>query len=170
MPGYVIHLAVAKEYLNKNKENNEDEFIEGVIFPDSVKDKSLTHYGKGSSYSNLYEFLKDKDIDTSFNRGHFLHLLTDYLFYNRYIDTFSKDIYNDYDLLNGKLIEKYDIQLPDKVKDNVFFIDEGELKILSMEIIDKLIYDISIMNIDEIAKDIFKEPEKWTKIRELKRI
>ena len=170
MPGYVIHLAVAKEYLNKNKENNEDEFIEGVIFPDSVKDKSLTHYGKGSSYSNLYEFLKDKDIDTSFNRGHFLHLLTDYLFYNRYIDTFSKDIYNDYDLLNGKLIEKYDIQLPDKVKDNVFFIDEGELKILSMEIIDKLIYDISIMIIDEIAKDIFKEPEKWTKIRELKRI
>ena len=99
-----------------------------------------------------------------------MHLLTDYLFYNRYIDTFSKDIYNDYDLLNGKLIEKYDIQLPDKVKDNVFFIDEGELKILSMEIIDKLIYDISIMNIDEIAKDIFKEPEKWTKIRELKRI
>ena len=170
MPGYVIHLAVAKEYLNKNKENNEEEFIEGVIFPDSVKDKTLTHYGKGSSYSNLYEFLKDKDIKTSFNRGHFLHLLTDYLFYNRYIDTFSKDMYNDYDLLNGKLIEKYNVQLPDKVKDNVFFKDEGELKILSMEIVDKLIHDISIMNIDEVARDVFKEPEKWTEIRELKRI
>ena len=74
MPGYVIHLAVAKEYLNKNKENNENEFLEGIIFPDSVKDKSLTHYGKGSSYSNLYEFLKDKDIDTSFNRVYFLKM------------------------------------------------------------------------------------------------
>ena len=34
MPGYVIHLAVAEEYLkkhgNKEKYNN---FIEGVIFP-----------------------------------------------------------------------------------------------------------------------------------------
>lgn len=170
MPGYVIHLAVAKEYLNKNKEINENEFIEGVIYPDSVKDKSLTHYGKGSSYTNLFKFLTHKDINTIFNRGYFLHLLTDYLFYNRYIDTFSKDIYNDYDLLNRKLIEKYDLKIPDKIKDSVFFKKEGELKILSMEIIDNLVRDISIMNINELAKEILKDPEKWTKIRELKRI
>jgi len=62
MPGYVIHLAVAKEYLkkSKNRNENEEEFINGVIFPDSVKDKAITHYGEKSSKSNLYEFLKDK--------------------------------------------------------------------------------------------------------------
>ena len=109
MPGYVIHLAVAEEYLkkhgNKEKYNN---FIEGVIFPDSVKDKSLTHYGPGSSYSNLKLFLEDKkDMKDDFTRGYFEHLLTDYLFYNKYIDTFSKAMYDDYDLLNSYLIEKY---------------------------------------------------------------
>ena len=50
MPGYVIHLAVAEEYLRKQKKvkENYNDFIEGVIYPDSVTDKSLTHYGQKS--------------------------------------------------------------------------------------------------------------------------
>ena len=88
MPGYVIHLAIAEEYLRKHSEKKEDykEFINGVIEPDGVKDKSLTHYGPKSSKSNLAEYLKVNNIDNSFSRGYFLHLLTDYLFYNRYIE------------------------------------------------------------------------------------
>ena len=60
MPGYAIHLAIAEEYLVKHKNRIEDydSFIEGVKFPDSVEDKSLTHYGKGSSNSNLAKFLE----------------------------------------------------------------------------------------------------------------
>jgi len=83
MPGYVIHLAVAERYLknHKNKKENYDEFIQGVIFPDSVEDKEKTHYGKGSSNSDLYKFLQENKIDNSFKRGYFLHLITDYLFY-----------------------------------------------------------------------------------------
>ena len=61
MPGYVIHLAVAEKYLEKHKSKNENynEFIEGVIYPDSTKIKSETHYGEKSSASNVYEFLKE---------------------------------------------------------------------------------------------------------------
>ena len=170
MPGYVIHLAVAEEYLKKNKKNEKyNEFIDGIIFPDSDKDKSLTHYGEKSSKSNLYKFLENNKIDNSFNRGYFLHLLTDYLFYNRYIDTFSKDIYNDYDILNNYLIEKYDVKLPEKIKEFVFF-KEGKLHILSLEIIEKLIEDISNLDLDEIAKEVINDPESWTKMREMKRI
>jgi len=171
MPGYVIHLAVAEQYLRKNKKNveNYDEFIEGVIFPDSVKDKSLTHYGNGSSNSNLFKFLEENKLENSFKRGYFLHLLTDYLFYNKYIEVFSKDIYNDYDILNLKLINKYKVALPEKIKQYVFF-KEGELKILSYELVEKLIEEISDMNIDEIEKDVKNDCEKWTKIRELKHI
>lgn len=45
MPGYVMHLAVAQEYLKKhNNKENIDEFIKGTIYPDSVEDKSLTHF------------------------------------------------------------------------------------------------------------------------------
>ena len=174
MPGYVIHLAVAEEYLRKHKNNNENynEFIEGVIFPDGVKDKSLTHYGKGSSKTNLYAFLEDNKIDTSFNRGYFLHLLTDYIFYNRYITIFTNDMYNDYDILNKELLEKYKVVLPEKVKSQVFFKDEpySNLKILSIDMVNKFINEVSSMSLDDVEKDIKAFPSKWTKIRPLKKL
>ena len=170
MPGYVIHLAVAEEYLKKHKQKREEynEFINGVIFPDSIKNKQETHYGEKSSLSNLYEFLKSNKLDTSFNRGYFLHLLTDYLFYNKYIDIMSNDMYNDYDILNKILIEKYKVKLPETVKSSVFFKD-GELVILSLELIERMIDDISDMDLDIIEKDVYKDPIKWTTMRKLKR-
>lgn len=170
MPGYVIHLSVAEEYLKKHadKKENYNDFIEGIIFPDSVKDKSLTHYGIKSSKSNLLRFLKDRDIDNSFNRGYFLHLLTDYLFYNRYVDTMTKDMYNDYDLLNAKLIEKYDVKIPEKVQNQVFYKTEGSLKILSEDLVIKFINEVSQYDIDKIKKDVLENPVKWTTMRELK--
>lgn len=172
MPGYVIHLAVAEEYLKKhtNKKENYNDFIEGVIFPDSVSDKSLTHYGNGSSNTNLYKFIKSNKIETSFNRGHFLHLLTDYLFYNKYISAFSKDIYNDYDILNKELVAKYNVTLPDKVKEYVYFKDDTGLKLLSRKLIDIVIEEVSDIDLDEVFEEIEIEPEKWTVIRPLKKL
>lgn len=170
MPGYVIHLAVAEEYLKKHKEKQEEynEFINGVIFPDSIKDKLTTHYGEKSSVSNLYEFLKANKTETSFKRGYFLHLLTDYLFYNKYIDKMSKDMYNDYDILNRQLIEKYDVKIPESVRESVLF-KEGALTILSLELVTKMIEDISNMDLEDIEKEVYKDPIKWTTMRKLKR-
>ena len=170
MPGYVIHLAVAEEYLKKHKEKQEEynEFINGVIFPDSIKDKLTTHYGEKSSVSNLYEFLKANKTETSFKRGYFLHLLTDYLFYNKYIDKMSKDMYNDYDILNRQLIEKYDVKIPESVRESVLF-KEGPLTILSLELVTKMIEDISNMDLEDIEKEVYKDPIKWTTMRKLKR-
>ena len=96
-------------------------------------------------------------------------MLTDYLFYNRYIDTISNDIYSDYDILNDKLIEKYNVKLPEKVKNTVSS-KEGQLKILSMELLDKLINEISNYDLDELSLDIKKDPLKWTRMRKLKRL
>lgn len=171
MAGYVIHLSVAEEYLKKHPNANEDynEFISGVIFPDSVKDKSETHYGMQSSQSNLNEFLKEHKLDSSFERGYFLHLLTDYLFYNKFLDCISTEIYNDYDILNDVLIQKYDITLPNEVKDKVFS-KNGDLKILSMELVVNLIKEISEYDLDIIADEVIKDPGKWTKMKSLKRL
>lgn len=167
MAGYVIHLAVAEEYLKKNdKKENYNEFIEGVIYPDSIKDKSKTHYGEKSCKPNLYKFLIDNNIDNSFNRGYFLHLLTDYLFYNNYIGDFTKEaLHNDYDILNRKLINKYKIILPEHIKKYVFF-SEGTAQILSLQVMEHMIEDISNMCIDDIALEIKSEPEKWTEFSE----
>lgn len=172
MPGYVIHLAVAEKYIEKHKNDieNYNEFIEGVIFPDSIKDKLQTHFGNGSSKSNLVKFLDKYSLDSSFNKGYFIHLLTDYLFYNKYIDTFSNDIYNDYDILNKELINKYHVTIPDKVKNQVFFKDTGSLKLLSMNLVDSLINEISNLDINMIAEEIKNNPKKWTNFRELKKI
>lgn len=172
MAGYVIHLAVAEEYLkNTFKKENYEEFIEGIIAPDDVKDKSLTHYGDKSSATHLDKFLEDKKLDTSFNRGYFLHLVTDYIFYNKFFDTFSKDIYNDYDILNCELIKEFNVILPDRIKDKVFF-KEGELKLLDLGKVKKCIKYASSMEIDDIVNEINnpKYYKKWLEIRELKYI
>ena len=100
---------------------------------------------------------------------YFLHLLTDYLFYNKYIDFFSKDIYNDYDILNRQLIDKYNVTLPEKIKKYVFFKENLELKILSLPLVEKIITDISSMQLDDIARQVQNDPEKWTTFRPLKR-
>lgn len=123
MPGYVIHLSVANRYIEKHPEEIKDhnKFIEGVISPDGVTDKSITHYGPKSSKVNLKLFLESNEINDDFNKGYFLHLVTDYLFYNRFLDYFSKDIYNDYDILNKTLEEKYNVKIPEEVKNKVFY-------------------------------------------------
>lgn len=50
MPGFVIHLAIAKEYLKRYPEDGEDEeeFYRGVIAPDLLK-KPESHYGPSTS-------------------------------------------------------------------------------------------------------------------------
>lgn len=163
MPGHVIHIAVAKEYLRKHKKaENEEQFIEGVISPDLTDDKSKTHYGPYSSKTNLKEFLKENNIDTSFKRGYFLHLVTDYLFYNKYLDICTKVIYHDYDVTNRELIQKYNVQIPEKIKDEVFF-NDGEPKLLSKELIIKFINEVSKLDLDKIEEEIKNNPnnEKW---------
>lgn len=169
MAGYVIHLAVAQEYLRKHSDikENYEEFIEGVIYPDSVSDKSLTHYGSKSSKVILKDFLKENKLDDSYKRGYFLHLVTDYLFYNRYLDIFTKDIYNDYDILNKFLIEKYNVKIPIKVENSIFY-NEGETKILTKELAEKVIDEISDLNLDVIEREINENPddEKWLKLNE----
>lgn len=90
-------------------------------------------------------------------------MITDYLFYNKYLEYFSKDIYNDYDILNKPLIEKYKVIIPDSIADKCFYKD-GETKILNLELAQKLIDEISDLDIDEIKEEINNNPSdpKWS--------
>lgn len=169
MAGYVIHLAIAEEYLKLHSEEQYKEFIQGVIFPDSVdKDKkNTTHYGKSPAYTNLGEFLKQNDINNSYKRGHFLHLLTDYLFYNHYLEKLDRaTIYRDYDILNNRLIDKYKVKLPNEIKDKVFYL-EGDTQILHYDLACKIIEEVSKYNLDKIAEDVRRNEKKWNKYKYL---
>lgn len=171
MAGYVIHLAVAESYIKKHEDDIKDynRFIEGVIFPDSVSDKSITHYGEKSSKTDLKAFLEDNKIDNDYNKGYFLHLVTDYIFYNKLLKYFSKDIYNDYDILNEKLQKKFNVTLPENIKDKVFY-KEGKTKVLKLENIIKFIEDVSDYKLYEIKERILDNDNYWLEIKELREI
>ncbi len=170
MPGYVIHLAVAEAYRAKHIEdiNNYKSFIEGVIFPDSVSDKSVTHYGMKSSKVNLKEFLEKNEIDNDYNKGYFLHLVTDYIFYNKFLEYFSKDIYNDYDILNKTLQDKFNVIVPESVKDKVFY-KEGKTVILEQEKVIKFIEEVSDYNLVGIKEEVLKNNKYWLEFKSLPR-
>ena len=165
MAGYVIHLAVAEEYIKRHKNQIEDynKFIEGIIYPDEVQDKSSTHYGKKSSKVILKDFLREHRIDTCFEKGYFLHLVTDYLFYNSFLEYFSKDIYEDYDISNKYLIEKYDVKIPNNIKSKIFY-KEGNTKVFTIEAICKFIEKTSEYDLENIREEILKSNEFWTTI------
>ncbi len=162
MPGYVIHIAVAKRYKEKHSNNIKDynKFIEGVIYPDGVDDKSITHYGEKSSTVNLKSFLEENKIDDDFNKGYFLHLITDYLFYNKFLEYFSKDIYNDYDILNKTLEEKFNVCVPDKVKDKVFY-KTGKTKLLNLEDVIDFIEKTSEHKLEYIEQKVKNNDINW---------
>ena len=76
-------------------------------------------------------------------------------------------MYHDYDLLNKDLINKYHVKLPEKVRNEVFFKNDGKLKILSTTLVDNFIKNVSDINIDIISKEVKEDPIKWTKIKPL---
>ena len=172
MAGYVIHLAIGEEYIKNypNEIKDYNNFIEGIIYPDSVKDKSLTHCGPKSSMVNLKKFFTDRDINNDFDKGYFLHLVTDYLFYNKFLKFFSKKyIYNDYDILNKDLEDIFQVKIPSKLKDNVFY-KLGETKILNLEETINFIKETAKYNLNDIKESVLNDDENWLKISPLTKI
>lgn len=165
MPSYVIHLCVAKKYIERFKVENENEFVQGVIYPDSVCEKWKTHYSKGdSAYTNLYEFLVYNKLNSSYNEGYFLHLLCDYLFYNKYFlgwkNIDSEILYNDYDILNSKLIQKYNLTQIPKGLEKYFGIDkEGETVEYHFDKVIKFIEEVSNYELHKLAKKILQKKD-----------
>lgn len=131
MPGIHIHLAIAKEYLKHHPEiKNKEAFYEGSIAPDFAEDKKESHYTKETSNEDLINYLNNKvhifpflqttNVKTDYNKGLFLHLITDKLFFTKFLDqnylksvTYSEyinDLYYSYECTNPVIINHY--QLP----------------------------------------------------------
>ena len=167
MPGYIIHIAIATQYLKKHKEKYDEDFILGSISPDLTDNKSLTHFGKSPAYTNLKGFLLENTLNTNLSRGHFLHLISDYLFYNSYLEKLSKpQIYDDYDCTNKNLIQKYKLIVPNIIKDKIFF-KEGQPQIINFPLLYKLIDEISNLNLEDVVSEVLNNKVKWKKYKNL---
>lgn len=148
MPSFNIHLAIGKRYIEKNKTIKDiKEFYQGIIAPDLVPDKKISHYGEKTNKNKLVEhlsrkvllnkFLLEENIDNDYNKGIFLHLITDYLFFNNFLnkdyldntsyEKFRKDLYYSYNIINDYLEDKYNIsyynyvskEVGEKIKNNI---------------------------------------------------
>ena len=195
MPCLAIHLAVAKKYLEKHNNENYDDFILGTIAPDInldnindyIKgvstDKVSHHFGIEYHDGNLIQYMKNKvnlnsffelnDINTSFLRAYFLHLLCDYFFLDKCA---KKDVNNmpfndavkigtnDYDLITPILIKKYDLIIPSQIEHILARKGEGEIKLLDLELVDNFINEMSNMDLYEIRK---KYTDYSSKTREI---
>ena len=129
MPSFNIHLAVAVKYCEKNKIEDKEKFFRGSIDPDLVKDKSISHYTgmRDKNYLRqfvwekvrLNEFLKANKVETDYEKSVFLHLATDFIFYQEFLsdeylagvdyDKMIQDLYYSYRVSNPYLNEKYNI-------------------------------------------------------------
>ena len=172
MAGYVIHLAVGEQFLKNfpNEIKSYEEFIKGIIYPDNVTDKSQTHYGPKSSKVNLNSFFEERDIIDDFNKGYFLHLVCDYLFYNKFLTVYSKKyIYDDYDILNRDIEIMFNVKIPDCIKDKVFYKD-GQTKILNLKDTAEFIKKVASYNLNDIKKEVLNNDKKWLETIILKKI
>ena len=187
MASFNIHLAVGKRYIEKTKIiKDEKEFYKGIIEPDLVNDKKISHYtgiqDKNDLFSylsqkvQLNEYLKNESINSDYQKGVFLHLITDYLFFNNFFDynylskisysEFCKDLYYSYDITNDYLEEKYKIDYTeflnqiknniekDKKEKNTF--NEIRINILPLDNLDNFIEYVSNINLEEYKNKIIK--------------
>lgn len=173
-----IHLAIAKKYLEKHSELDYEEFIAGTLYPDAVEDNDKSHYTDINRANdnlshvrgkvNLYAFLNDHEILDDFELGWFLHLVTDYLFFeecfteeyllNNSYEDFCKDLYYAYEHLNLYLSVKYNITENDyKDYPNAYYPGKPyEDCILSKKMIDEFIANVSRIDVQEYIKKIYK--------------
>ena len=178
MASSAMHLAVAKKYLEKNKDKNFNykKVMAGTLYPDAAKDKDKTHYTMSCRGNNLvtylaskvslYDFLVEYEVVESFELGWFIHLVTDYLFFaecfsEEYLLThsyeeFRRDLYFAYDCLEKYLSEKYKMTIddyesyPSEYHEGILYRDS----ILTKETIDSFIERVSSINIEDYINKI----------------
>ncbi len=187
MPSFNIHLAVAVKYCESHEIENKEEFFRGNIAPDLVADKSISHYTgmRDKNYLRqfvfekvrLNEFLKENKVETDYEKGVFLHLATDFIFYQEILsdeylasvdyDKMIQDLYYTYRNTNQYLEEKYNIHslnLDEVMESNIkktlirMNVDDScGNNLLPEDIMDKFIDKLSKLDIYNYIEKIKRE-------------
>lgn len=187
MAGFNIHLAIGKKYIeNNNNIKDINEFYNGVVAPDLAPDKVISHYTSCTDKSNLeyylskrielYDYLIHNKINNDYDKGVFIHLITDYLFFNHFfekkyinsidINKFNNDLYHSYDNTDKYLEDKYElkeitiyndlIEYKNKSKKQKKTTYENGKDILPLDKLEEFINKTSIINIDNYKNKILK--------------
>ena len=163
MPSLAMHLAIAKKYLESHKEENEEEFYKGTVAPDMKPVLEIgngrLHYGENSHRPGLNRYYQEEGLNSSYNRGYFLHLLTDYLFYNRFLTEYSHDIYDDYERMNQRIINKYGLKVPEKLEGYIKIVDK-ELKVVDEDSVYRFIDSVGQLDLEKYKEQISEKDKE----------
>lgn len=169
MPSYVIHVAIGQEYIKKHPGNiqNKEQFIQGVIAPDRDENKQKAHFCiTDRTNIQLCDYIKTHSILSDYEKGYYLHLLTDYLFYsvmfkeeNKTAQKEGVGLYSDYDVLTKPLILKYQVELPKEIEQYSRFV-EGKLTYLAFDKISEFIDLVSSFQIEEEIENRLSKKER----------
>ncbi|MBE5735444.1 MAG: hypothetical protein E7361_03265 [Clostridiales bacterium] len=177
MASLAIHKVIADKYIDNNKIEDKVQFYEGTYFVDIVGDKYINHYStfiKNDSYADklcrkvdLVKFCAEHKIDTDFDKAYFLHLVTDYIFYTKYLLQFPilqdlknqevarQIVYNEYGMLNGYIEDRYGIDIEDLPESGRLRI-KGQLNIMSVKDIDYIIDYCASLDLDKVYDSVSK--------------
>lgn len=180
MPCLAIHLAIAKKYCERHPYEDNESFIKGSLAPDISNDKVKSHYGSNYQTVDIIEYMKKKvdlskflnenDLNSSFNKGYFLHLICDYEFFGKYItdetlkgkttEEINKKGYQDYNIITPILMKKYNICIPtyltEKYKAMLCCTDTGKLTLISLDVVESFIEEMSQVDLEKYAKKYIK--------------
>lgn len=183
MASIIIHLAIGKRYLEKTKTpHNEHDFMHGIVAPDLAPDKRVSHYAGEYDEQDLIRgveqkvqlsrFLASQQIDSDYSEGYFLHLATDYLFFNKFFakedlmkvthDDFFRNLYYSYDKVNEYISGKYHVsygeyeqQINERIAEKQQTIPDGpKIDILPIDRLDDFIEEVSDINLKEYRRKI----------------
>lgn len=172
MASLMIHLLIAQEYCKKHKIEDVEAFLQGNLAPDLVPVKWPTHYSKTRTNKTHLESIVNKvdlpafcaanDISSDFNKGQFLHLLADVVFFKQYLAhnenylafdnanqlLIQKVLYRDYHRINDWLMRTHkDLRL-DLIPDDMKERRRDDMEIVSKEAISKIVEYCTDINLD----------------------
>lgn len=188
MPSMAVHFAVGREFLKYNKIKDKESFRKGILEPDllgllSQKDKEKAHFSekkddlmslrqKLETKVNLLMYLNMREINSDFERGYYLHLLTDYYFFNDFLfktktqfnETIidMKMLYDDYEKIAKDMEENFGVDNRNTPWDGLY--QEGEPVFFTKKEIFEFIKKCSKLDIMKIRKEILKDPQNWRSV------
>ena len=174
-----MHLAISQKYLQIHKYEVESEFIDGTLAPDLKSDKIASHFGESKRPTSVKEMMdfkmdivkaaKQINLDSSFSRAEFLHLISDDIFY-RFVysdkleqwspEEVKQAMYEDFDFVTYYILSKYNIELPESLK-HLATDKKGESRFFTPDSIDRFISTISAIDLEYAKQQILTDLPKF---------
>ncbi len=170
MPSIACHMIVAK-LVSEKLNIKSDDYIIGNLLPDIAKSKEESHKKVQGNYflvPDIKYFKETLDLKNKTDLGILTHLLLDKHFLEEFMPHNNKlfedkTIYKEYDLLNYKLIKKFNLDVDYLVKILSNFnsnIDKDKLKLNLNCLTNKETGNTVYLKLDEVSNFLFEVSDK----------